>query len=238
MLYGSAVARFSVVRMSLVKQSLEFDQAHLDSVLTSAEHVFLENGIVDDFVPQVAEHSDVPADTILSLYSQPLDLPVAMLNREFTRMYQGILANIERDPRGGLLSRMYTYVFTEVYERPVARTLYMIDRTALHSLMVHQHAKNYVPSGEIQVDLVQTLQDAGMVRSTVEPELVSSAITVMSGGLALTAPHENLGEIVESLMSMLGFAFDAEVEDTTLGKKAFYSWATSLDTAVRAPVSL
>ncbi|MDA8579581.1 hypothetical protein N9K72_01245 [Pontimonas sp.] len=221
-----------------MKQTLDFDQARLDSVLTSAEHVFLENGIVDDFVPQVAEHSDVPADTILSLYSQPLDLPVAMLNREFTRMYQGILANIERDPRGGLLSRMYTYVFTEVYERPVARTLYMIDRSALHSLMVHQHAKNYVPSGEIQVDLVQSLQEAGMVRPTVEPELVSSAITVMSGGLALTAPHENLGEIVESLMGMLGSAFDTDADDTTPGKKAFYSWATSLDTAVRAPASL
>jgi hypothetical protein len=238
MLYGFGTARFSVVRMSLVKQTLDFDQAQLDSVLTAAEHVFLENGIVDDFVPQVAEHSDVPADTILSLYSQPLDLPVAMLNREFTRMYQGILANIERDPRGGLLSRMYTYVFTEVYERPVARTLYMIDRTALHSLMVHQHAKNYVPSGKIQVDLVQSLQEAGMVRPTVEPELVSSAITVMSGGLALTAPHENLGEIVESLMDMLGLAFDTDADDTTPGKKAFYSWATSLDTAVRAPTSL
>jgi len=226
-----------MVRMALVKQTLDFDQAKLDSVLTSAERVFLENGIVDDFVPQVAAQSDVPADTISSLYSQPLDLPVAMLNREFTRMYQGILANVERDPRGGLLSRMYTYIFTEVYERPVARTLYMIDRTALHSLMVHQHAKNYVPSVDIQVDLVQTLQNAGMVRSTVEPELVSSAITVMSGGLALTAPHENLGEIVESLMDMLGFAFDTDADDTTPGKRAFYSWATSLDSAVRAPSS-
>ena len=215
-------------------QTLEFDQAQLDEVLTTAEQVFLEKGIVADFTPQVADRSHVSLDTLSSLYSAPLDLPVAMLNREFTRMYQGILANIERDPRGGLLSRMYTYVFTEVYERPVARTLYMIDRNALHDLMVHQHAKNYVPSGDIQVELVQTLQDAGMVRPEVEPELVSSAITVMSGGLALTAPHENLGEIVDSLMSMLGFAFDSDVEDTTAGKKAFYAWATSLDTAVRS----
>lgn len=215
-------------------QTLEFDQAQLDEVLTIAEQVFLEKGIVADFTPQVADRSQVSLDTLSSLYSAPLDLPVAMLNREFTRMYQGILANIERDPRGGLLSRMYTYVFSEVYERPVARTLYMIDRNALHDLMVHQHAKNYVPSGDIQVELVQTLQDAGMVRPEVEPELVSSAITVMSGGLALTAPHENLGEIVDSLMSMVGFAFDSDVEDTTAGKKAFYAWATSLDTAVRS----
>ena len=218
--------------------TLEFDQAKLDEVLTTAENVFLENGIPEDFTPQVSDRTGIARESLSSLYPEPLDLPVAMLNREFTRMYQGILANIERDPRGGLLSRMYTYVFTEVYERPVARTLYMIDRTALHDLMVHQHAKNYVPSGDIQVELVETLQSAGMVRPEIEPELVSSAITVMSGGLALTAPHENLGEIVDSLMGMLGSAFDSDAEDTTPGKKAFFAWATSLDTAVRGPSQL
>lgn len=218
--------------------TLEFDQAKLDEVLTSAEQVFLEQGIPQNFTPQVSDRTGVAPESLASLYPEPLDLPVAMLNREFTRMYQGILANIERDPRGGLLSRMYTYVFTEVYERPVARTLYMIDRTALHALMVHQHAKNYVPSGDIQVELVHSLQEAGMVRTEIEPELVSSAITVISGGLALTAPHENLGEIVESLMGMMGSAFDSDVDDTTPGKKAFYSWATSLDTAARGTLSL
>jgi hypothetical protein len=42
---------------NLVKQTLEFDQAQLDDVLTAAEGVFLENGIVEDFVPQVADAS-------------------------------------------------------------------------------------------------------------------------------------------------------------------------------------
>jgi hypothetical protein len=216
-----------------VTDNPDYATADVDHLLTAAEDVFLAGGVSENFREQVSLRSGIPLDVITSLYGNPLDLPVAMLNREFTRMYQGILTNIERDPRGGLLSRMYTYIFTEVYERPVSRTLYMVDRSALHDLMAHQHARNYVPSTLIQRELMENLQKAGMVRHDADPELVSSAITVMSGGLALTAPHPNLGEIVESLMGMLGATFDADVEDTTAGKQVFYSWATSLDTAIR-----
>lgn len=213
-------------------------QELLDDLLTQAEQVFLEEGVSETNNHLIAKRSGVPLASILELYPNPLDLQVAMLNREFTRMYQGILSDIERDPQGGLLSRMYTYIFTQVYERPVARTLYMIDRSALHDLMSHQHAQNYVPSLAIQFELMENLHEAGMLKPDIDLEVASSAITVISGGLALTAPHANLGEIVGVLMGMLGQAFDADVPDTTPGKHLFYAWATSLDSSIRPPLAL
>ena len=201
----------------------------VDSVLDAAESVFLDQGFDGVSLDGVAEKSGIPHQELATLYPSELDLLVAVMNREFMTMYRGIVSDVERDPRGGLLSKIYTYTLTQVYERPVARTLFMIDRSALHSLMRHQHASMYVPSVEIRRELIEDLQKVGMVRPDCDPGVVSEAITVISGGLAITAPHSRLDEIVQSLMEMFGRKYDAEVEDTSPGKKVFYAWASRLD---------
>ena len=96
-------------------------------------------------------------------------------------------------------------------------------------------ARNYVPSLAIHSELLENLQQAAMMRPEVHLEVAWSVITVISGGLALTAPHENLGEIVSALMTMAGSSFDAPVSGTRPGKQIFYAWATSLDTSIRPP---
>jgi len=214
-----------------VKETYKDSQVLLDELLTAAENVFLEHGVKETTLDRVSQRCELSLAMIEELYPTAMDLQVAMLNREFTRMYQGIINQMERDPLGGLLSRMYTYILTQVYERPVARTLFMIDRTALHELMTHQYARVYLPSIEIRRELTENLQRAGMIKPDVDPGLVSSCLTVISGGIALTAPHTNLDEIVETLMGMFGREFDADVSDTHPGKALFYDWATSLDSA-------
>jgi AcrR family transcriptional regulator len=214
-----------------VKETYKDSQVLLEELLTAAENVFLEHGVKETTLDRVSQRCELSLAMIEELYPTAMDLQVAMLNREFTRMYQGIINQMERDPLGGLLSRMYTYILTQVYERPVARTLFMIDRTALHELMTHQYARVYLPSIEIRRELTENLQRAGMIKPDVDPGLVSSCLTVISGGIALTAPHTNLDEIVETLMGMFGREFDADVSDTQAGKALFYDWATSLDSA-------
>jgi AcrR family transcriptional regulator len=216
-----------------VRETHEHSQAVLDELLSTAENVFLENGVKETTLERVSHRCELPLALIEELYPSAIDLQVAMLNREFTRMYQGIMDHVERDPKGGLLSRMYTYILTQVYERPVARTLFMIDRTALHELMTHQHARVYLPTIEIRKELTTKLQQAGMIKPEVDPGLVSASLAVISGGLALTAPHANLDEIVETLLGMFGREFDADVSDTQPGKAIYYEWATSLESTIR-----
>ena len=60
---------------------------------------------------------------------------VLMLNREFTGIYLSMVDHIERDPDGGRLSRIYYYTLSAVYERPLARTLYTVDREAMNAIM-------------------------------------------------------------------------------------------------------
>lgn len=201
----------------------------LHSVLDAAERDFLDNGFDGVSTKGISEKSGIPQEDVERLYPTKLDMLVAVMNREFLTMYRGIVSDVERDPQGGLLSRMYTYTLTQVYERPVARSLFMIDRTALHSLMRHQHARMYVPSVGVRGELVTDLQRVGMVRPDCDPSVVSEALSVISGGLALTAPHSRLDVIVETLMEMFGRQFDADVDDTSPGKQVFYQWASRLD---------
>ena len=200
----------------------------LDSVLDATESIFLENGFDGVSLDEVGEKSGVSRSEIAALFPSELDLLVALTNRELLAMYRGIMANIERDPRGGLLSRIYTYSLTHVYERPIARALYMSDKNALSTLMRHRHAMMHVPTSEDRRELIESLQSAGMVRSDCDPGLVSDALTVLVGGLALTAPHERLDVLVESFMGMFGRAYDAEVEDTSPGKQIYFAWASRL----------
>jgi hypothetical protein len=151
-----------------------------------------------------------------------------MLNREFQGMYGNIVQNIERDPRGGLLSRMYTYILSSVYERPLAKTLFVIDREALNSIMRNSHSFVYVPNVGIRSELIEGLQSAGMVRADVDARMVSSVLSACSAGLALTAPHDDLDLIIDGLSTLISRGVDADVVDTAPGKAVFFDWATSL----------
>ena len=156
-----------------------------------------------------------------------------MLNREFSAMYQGIITDVERDPLGGLLSRIYLYTLPQVYRRPTARALYVTDPDTMRIITSHQHAQVYRPTTEIREELIVKLLAAGMVKPGSNPTTISSVLSVIFGGLALTAPHNNLSEVVGEMLTMFGQRYDAEVSDTGVGKAAFCRWATLLDVRLR-----
>lgn len=147
---------------------------------------------------------------------------------EFSLMYASIVDHVDRDPRGGLLSRMYTYILSSVYERPLARTLFVIDRDALHQIMRNANGFLYLPNIGVRADLIENLQNVGMVRLDIDARMVSSVLSVCSAGLAITAPHDDLDTTIRAIADLLHRSVDADVADTSPGKGVFYEWATSL----------
>jgi hypothetical protein len=137
--------------------------------------------------------------------------------------------DIERDPEGGKLSRIYYYTLSAVYERPLARTLYTSDRDAMNSIMRHANSFKYIPGVGIRADLIETMQRVGMVRRDVDAGTVSHMLTIFSAGLALTAPHDDIDRVVRGVTDLLAQVVDEEnVVDTTPGKAAFFDWALNL----------
>lgn len=200
----------------------------VDRILTAAADVLMAEGYDAVTIPAIAARAGLSQAEVVELFESPGDALVAMLNREFTAMYASIVDHIERDPRGGLLSRIYLYILAGIYERPLSKTLFVIDRDALNRIMRHSHSFRYVPQVGIRGEMIERLQAAGMVRRDIDASMVSSVLSVCSAGLALTAPHDDLDTIIRGISDLLARGVDANVDDTTPGKRVFYDWATSL----------
>jgi len=200
----------------------------VEVLIDAAADILMSDGYAAVTLASIGSRCSLSVEEVGEVFPTANDAMVAMLNREFQGMYGVIVQNIERDPRGGLLSRMYTYIFSAVYERPLAKTLYVIDPEALNSIMRNSHSFEYTPTIGIQSELVEALQRAGMVRPDVDVRVVSSVLKACSAGLALTAPHDDLGLIIDGLAMLLSRGVDNDVDDTSPGKAVFYNWATKL----------
>lgn len=200
----------------------------VDRILTACADVLMAEGYDAVTIPAIAARAGLSQAEVVELFESPGDALVAMLNREFTAMYASIVDHIERDPRGGLLSRIYLYILAGIYERPLSKTLFVIDRDALNRIMRHSHSFRYVPQVGIRREMIERLQEAGMVRRDIDASMVSSVLSVCSAGLALTAPHDDLDTIIRGISDLLARSVDADVADTEAGKRVFYDWATSL----------
>lgn len=200
----------------------------IDVILDAASDILTNDGYQAVTLASIASRCGASTADVSNIFATANEAMVAMLSREFSGMYGVIVQNIERDPRGGLLSRLYTYMLSAVYERPLAKTLFVLDRDALGSILRNSHSWAYMPTIAIRGELIAALQDAGMVRADVDAHMVASVLSACSAGLALTAPHDELDLIIDGLSTMLARAVDADVTDTTPGKAVFYDWATRL----------
>ena len=198
-------------------------------VLDVAADIVANGGFETLTLESLGDAAGVPSRRVVDLFGTLEQALVLMLNREFTGIYVSMVDHIERDPEGGKLSRIYYYTLAGVYERPLARTLYTMDREAMNAIMRSANSYGYLPGVGVRADLIETMQRAGMVRRDVDAGTVSHMLTIFSAGLALTAPHEDLDRIVRGVTDLLAQVVDEEgVEDTTPGKAAFFEWAHTL----------
>jgi AcrR family transcriptional regulator len=198
-------------------------------VLDVAADIVTRGGFDTLTLESLAKAADVTTKHVTDLFGTLEQTLVLMLNREFTGIYMSMVDHIERDPEGGKLSRIYYYTLAGVYERPLARTLYTVDREAMNTIMRSANSFRYQPGVGVRADLIETMQRVGMVRRDVDAGTVSHMLTIFSAGLAITAPHEDLDRIVRGVTDLLAQVVDEEgIHDTTPGKAAFFEWAHTL----------
>ncbi|HEY4268922.1 MAG TPA: hypothetical protein VGM94_12095 [Galbitalea sp.] len=204
------------------------DLPDAERVLDVAADIVSSGGYQTLTLESLARAAGVGTAELIELFGSLDEALVIMLNREFTSIYVSLVDHVERDPRGGLLSRIYYYTLAGVYERPLARVLYTVDRDAMNKIMRSANSFGYVPGVGIRAELIERMQAIGMARRDVDARTVSQMLTTFSAGLALTAPHDDLDRIVRGVSDVLVQVVDLDVADTTPGKAAFYEWAMSL----------
>lgn len=199
-----------------------------DDVLDAASDAFVNDGLDAVTFRRIAGSLDIDETEIEELFSSVEALLTAMLNREYRMMFHEIVDDIERDPLGGRLSRIYRYVLSAVHVRPLARALYLMDRDGLNRILRATHGFAYVPQLEIRAGFIDALKEAGTVRADVDSEAVSAAISAVSAGAALLAPHTRLDDVVQGLQTLLERSVDTDGPDTSRGRAAFIAFAMSL----------
>lgn len=200
----------------------------IDEVLDAAADAFVNDGFDALSLRRLAVTLDVDESDLEQLFPSIEQLLVSMLNREYAGMFRAIVDDIERDPLGGRLSRIYRYVLSAVYERPLARALYLMDRDGLNRIMRATHGFTYIPQLSIRSDFIDRMKAAGAVRHDVDSEAVSAVISAVSAGSALLAPNQDLSEVIDGLAQLLERGVDTDDPDTARGKAEFISYAMGL----------
>lgn len=198
------------------------------AVLDAAADAFTNDGFDALSMRRVASRLGVAESEIEQLFDSVEQLIISMLNREYGLMFRDIVDNIERDPLGGRMSRIYRYVLSAVYERPLARALYLMDRDGLNRIMRATHGFAYVPQLSIRALFIDRMKEAGVVRHDVDSDAISAVISSVSAGAALQSPNAQLDDIITGLGTLLERSVDTDQADTSAGKKVFLDYAASL----------
>ena len=165
---------------------------------------------------------------MLELFHSTGQLFVSLFNREYGGIFRMIVDHMDRDPLGGLLSHIYRHVLGAVHERPLARALYLTDPIALNSIMREAYGFEYMPRLGVRAEFIDMMKEAGMVRRDIDSASLSALITAVAAGAALTAPHEELDNLIDGFATVLERAADTDAVDTGPGKAAFVNYAAGL----------
>ncbi|MDP9027139.1 MAG: hypothetical protein M3N46_06225 [Actinomycetota bacterium] len=202
--------------------------ADVDLVLDAATSIVLSDGFESANMRAIAAKARVTEEELLQLFNSSGQLFVALLNREYGGIFRVIVDHMDRDPRGGLLSHIYRHTIGAVHERPLARALYLTDPVALNSIMRAAYGFDYMPQMGVRAEFIDMMKDVGMVRHDIDSASLSAVLATIVAGASLTAPHEELDHIINGLAVMLERSVDADVRDTSPGKRAFLEYATGL----------
>jgi AcrR family transcriptional regulator len=200
----------------------------VDHVLDAATAIVLEDGFESASLREIAAKARITEEELLELFGSTGQLFVAMLNREYQGIFTVIIDHMDRDPLGGRLSHIYRHTIGAVYERPLARALYLTDPIALNTIMRAAYGFAYLPQLGPRAEFIDMMKDAGMVRHDIDSASLSAVLSSVVAGASLTAPHAELDRIVNGLMVMLERSVDTDAHDTSPGKRAFLQYATSL----------
>ncbi|MFC5501057.1 TetR/AcrR family transcriptional regulator [Lysinimonas soli] len=198
----------------------------VDRVLDTASAIVLDDGFESASMREIAARARITEGELLQLFASPGELFVGLVNREYRGIFRAVIDHIERDPQGGKLSRIYRHTIGAVHERPLARALYLTDPSALNSIMRGAYGFDFMPRLGIGDGFIDRMKKVGMVRHDVDSPSLSAVITTVAAGTALTAPHEELDQLVNGLVMLLERSVDTDAVDTGPGKAAFIEYAT------------
>jgi hypothetical protein len=199
-----------------------------EQILDAASAIVVGDGVATLGFGTVAQRLGTDELAVRTEFPVIESLLASLLTRETNELLRRVVDSIDRDPKGGLPSRVFGYALNAVYEHPFARALYVDDPAGLNRVMRAIDGIAAVPDLTIHPGLLPALQDVGMMRADVDPHAIAAVISVVGSGVAMTAPGQLIGAVSDGLVLLLERGADADVADTTPGKRVVVQYAEML----------
>jgi AcrR family transcriptional regulator len=190
--------------------------------LDAASDIVVNDGIDALTSRAIAHRAGIAESEVEELYASAEQLLADLLISEYRGMRRSIADGIERDPRGGLLSRVYRYSIIAIHERPLSRALYIQEPGSLNRIVRMTHGTEYFPPFGTDPEFLAELQRVGMIRADVDLDELGAFLRAYMAGTALISTAGDVDAIVAGGVLLIERGVDADVVDTEPGKRAFF----------------
>ena len=197
-----------------------------NKILDAAAILISRYGYDKTSVSEIAEEAGISKGAVYLEFRSKDELLGALLVREVRRLMEDIMGRIEADPEGGTISGIYRHSLLALASNPLMRALYTKDSRVLGDYVRRQPRSRYTERFLFGRAFVERMQEAGLLRDDLSPELTTYLMSVISYGLMsieTVIPVEDappLEEVAESLSGVVERGFGTASGDSAAGKRA------------------
>lgn len=189
--------------------------------LEAASDLVVNDGIDAVTFRSIAQRARLAEDDLADRYPTPEHLLAELIDHETQGIRRTAADQLERDPAGGLLSRIVRYSLGAMHERPLARALYLLDPESLNRIVRVTHGTDSFPRFSPDIEFLRAMREVGMIRADVDLGDLAAFLAAYMAGTAISTT-ENPDAVVSGVVLLLERGVDADVDDTEPGKRAFF----------------
>lgn len=197
-------------------------------ILEAAAALVAEVGFDDVSMDAIATRAGVAKGVLYLRFRDKVDLLVAIVRWELACATRETQRRVEADAAGGLLSRLYVHSLAALYSRPALIRFYRDEPQHLVNAMNRDDGTVFRSRALLGAAFIRELQGAGMVVADLDAEALAQNLALWSYAFVAKAPHADLDALVLGMGELMGRAVDADVEETTAGKRCFARFAQAL----------
>lgn len=179
-------------------------------ILRAAAAVIIRQGYDKTTMSDIADEAGVSRGTVYLYFKGKEELFEALLYWEWMQYAQAWLEALESDPRGGTMGGFYRAIFRAVSNRPLMASMMRRDRRVLGNyLRKPDTLVAWMESASTTVDFIKALQEVGVVRQDLDPQVVAHLLETLSYGQLTIADFKSPDQFppfpvaMEALASML-----------------------------------
>ena len=203
--------------------NLEREERILDAAAGLIAHYGYDKTTVSD----IAQEAGISKGAVYLHFKSKDDLFEALLLREMLRYSAEWMELVEADPQGGTMAGVYKNILYALKNNPFMVAIFTRDQRVLGAYMQRPDSLyRQQGSGSMRYEFVRLMQDAGAIRTDIDPKAVAHIMNMLAFALVSMDPAPDaedipsLDETIEAIAEMMDRALTPDSEGANEAGKA------------------